>query len=116
MQMFCHVPVAECGSHRVIQTRWVDTNEGDERSPEIRCRLVAKEVKRRNNTEEESANFFASTPPREAVKFLISEAMTKRVSRHNRHICAVKCCESCMSNLHLKQTNHRVSSGGCNEP
>ena len=84
MQVYCRVPVAEIGSHKVIKTRWVDTNKGDERSPEIRCRLVAKEVKKRNDTEEESANFFASTPPLEAVKFLISEAMTKRVSRSNR--------------------------------
>ena len=38
----------------------------------------------RDNTEEESATFFASTPPLEAVKFLVSEAMTKRVSRNNR--------------------------------
>ena len=83
MQVYCRVPVAEIGSHKVIKTRWVDTKKGDERSPEIRCRLVAKEVKKRNNTEEESANFFASTPPLEAVKFLISEAMTKRVSRNN---------------------------------
>ena len=64
--------------------RWVDTNKGDGRSPEIRCRLVAKEVKKRNNTEEESVNFFATTPPLEAVKLLISEAMTRRVSRNNR--------------------------------
>ena len=72
MQVYCRVPVAEIGSHKVIKTRWVDKNKGDERSPEIRCRLVAKEVKKRNNTEEESANFFASTSPLEAVKFLIS--------------------------------------------
>ena len=84
MQVYCRVPVAEIGFFKVIKTRWVDTNKGDERSPEIRCRLVAKEVKKRNNTEQESANFFASTPPLEAVKFLISEAMTKRVSRNNR--------------------------------
>ena len=50
MQVYCRVPVAEIGSHKVIKTRWVDTNKGDERSPEIRCRLVAKEVKKRNNT------------------------------------------------------------------
>ena len=37
MQVYCRVPVAECGSHKVIKTRWVDTNKGDERSPEIRC-------------------------------------------------------------------------------
>ena len=46
----------------VTKTRWVDTDKGDDRSPEIPCRLVAKEVKKRNNTEEESANFIASTP------------------------------------------------------
>ena len=78
MHVYCRVPVAEISSHKVIKTRWVDTNR------KIRCRLVAKEVKKLNNTEEESANFFASTPPLEAVKFLISEAMTKGVSRNNR--------------------------------
>ena len=28
MQVCCRVPVAECGSRQVIQTRWVDTNKG----------------------------------------------------------------------------------------
>ena len=50
MYVYYRVPVSECGSHKVIKTRWVDTNKGDERSPEIRCRLVAKEVKKRKNT------------------------------------------------------------------
>ena len=27
MQVYCRVPVAGCGSHRVIKTRWVDTNK-----------------------------------------------------------------------------------------
>ena len=85
MQVYCRVPVAEVGSHNVIKTRWVDTNKGDERSPEIRCWLVAKEVKKRNNTGGERELLrIHSTPPLEAVKFLISEAMTKRVSRNNR--------------------------------
>ena len=52
MQENCHVPVAESDSHRVIKTKWVDTNKRDEQSPENRYRLVAKEVKNRNNTEE----------------------------------------------------------------
>ena len=58
--------------------------------------------------------------PLEAVKFLFSEAMTQKVSRNNhplklsltdglRHFCAVKCCELCMLNLHMKQTRHRLS-------
>ena len=28
MQVYCRVPVAEIGSHKVIKTRWVDTNKG----------------------------------------------------------------------------------------
>ena len=51
--MYCRVPVGECGSHKVIKTRWVDTNKKDERSLDVRSPLVAKEVKKRNNTEEE---------------------------------------------------------------
>ena len=124
--VYCRVPVAEIGSHKIIKTRWVDINKGDEQSPEIRCRLVAKEVKKRNNTEEESANFFASTPPLEAVKFLISEAMTKTVSRNNpplklsfvdvkkAHLCSDVLRELYVE-LHPKQMNHRILSGGCNE-
>ena len=50
MQVSCLVQVGECGSHKVIKARCVETNEGDERAPEIHCRLVAKEVKKRNNT------------------------------------------------------------------
>ena len=86
IQVRCRVPVAEIRPHKVTKTRSVDINRGDERSPEIRCLLVAKEVKKRNNTEEESANFFASTRPLKAVKFLISEAMTKRVSRNSQRL------------------------------
>ena len=73
--------VSECGSHSVVKGT-SGTHVGDERSPESRCRLV-KEVKKRNNTEEESAEFFESVPLLE-VKFLIAEAMTKRVSQNNR--------------------------------
>ena len=76
MQVDCRVPTTECDSHKVIKTRWVDTNIGDERSPDVRCQLEAKEVNEGNNTQEESENFFASTPLREAVKFLFSKAMT----------------------------------------
>ena len=63
MQVCCRVP---------IKTRWVDTNKGDDRSPDVCCWLVAKEVKRRNNTEEKSTNFFASNLLLAAVKFMIS--------------------------------------------
>ena len=105
----------------MIKTRWFDTNKGDERSPDVRCRLVAKGVKKRNNTEEESAKFFASTPPFEAVKFLISKAMTKRVSRNNRPLklsfIDVKKAHLCRKVLRvLYVERHRTRAGGGNEP
>ena len=82
MQVYCRVPVAEIGSHKVIKDEVGSTQtKGTSGLQKFVAGLVAKEVKKRNNTEEESANFFASTPPLEAVKFRISEAMTKRVSR-----------------------------------
>ena len=43
MQVYGRVPVGECGSRKVIMTRWVDTNKGDERCPDVRCSLEAKE-------------------------------------------------------------------------
>ena len=30
--------------HRPISVRWVETNKGDDDNPNIRCRLVAREV------------------------------------------------------------------------
>ena len=32
MQVYCRVPVAEIGSHKVIKTRWVDTNKAVSRN------------------------------------------------------------------------------------
>ena len=46
-------------------------NKGDKDSPEIRCRLVAKEF----NTGAEEG-LYASTPPLEALRLLVSDAAT----------------------------------------
>ena len=43
---------------KIIQVRWIDINKGDEASPNIRCRLVAKDF----NTEDKP-ELFAGTPP-----------------------------------------------------
>ena len=48
-----------------IGTKWVDVNKGDENEPEYRSRLVAKEIKRRNDED-----IFAATPPLKAKKLL----------------------------------------------
>ena len=57
-----------------IGTRWVDINKGDEDRPEYRSRLVAKELKT-----DKREDLFAATPPIEALKLLISMAMTEGI-------------------------------------
>ena len=42
MQVYCRVPVAEIGSHKAIRRGGSTQTKGDERSPKIRCWLVAE--------------------------------------------------------------------------
>ena len=45
------------GGKRPLKTRWVDVNKGDEVKPDIRCRLVAKDIAYRRDD-----SFYAATP------------------------------------------------------
>ena len=56
---------------KVIGTKWIDVNKGDVDHPNIRCRLVGKEFK----TTHDDA-LFASTPPLEALRCILSRAAT----------------------------------------
>ena len=58
---------------KVIRTRWVITNKGDDSEPDIRARLVAQEINTRKSDE-----YFASTPPLEAKRLLLSQFATQR--------------------------------------
>ena len=58
---------------KIIKTRWIDINEGDDANPVYRSRLVGKEF---NNSQMDG--LFAGTPPLEAFRFLIHEAATVR--------------------------------------
>ena len=55
--------------------RWVDVNKGDATTPNVRCRYVAKEI-----AFWKSDDFFAATPPLEALRMLISRAATGRTT------------------------------------
>ena len=57
--------------YKIVDTKWIDTNKGDDEHPVYRSRLVGKEF----NTGQEEG-LFASTPPLEALRWLISEAAT----------------------------------------
>ena len=55
-----------------ISVRWVDTNKGDDDCPNIRSRLVAREIRPAG-----VESIFAPTPPLEALRTVLSLATTK---------------------------------------
>ena len=64
---------AQARGWKVIKTRWIDIDKGDERNPVYRSRLVGKEF---NN--EAMDGIFAGTPPLEALRCIIHEAANIR--------------------------------------
>ena len=62
--------------YKVIKTRWIDINKGDDQNPVYRSRFVAKEF----NTGD-AQGLFAGTPPLEALRYLIHDAATKGPER-----------------------------------
>ena len=62
---------------KVIGTRWIDCNKGDTTREDLRSRLVAQETRRVSSIADgDIAATFAATPPLEALRFLLSLAMT----------------------------------------
>ena len=71
------VPVEESRrpiSRPPIFVFWVDTNKGDEQHPNYRSRLVARQMKAQDTS---SASYFAPAPPLEALRTIISMAVTE---------------------------------------
>ena len=56
---------------KIVRTRWIDINKGDDLEPIYRSRLVAKEF-----NDSEMDGIFAGTPPLEALRSIIHEAAT----------------------------------------
>jgi hypothetical protein len=68
--------IAETGA-QPIPTMWVECNKGDDLHPEVRCRLVAQETRRRSTIDvTDVAAVFSATPPLEAVRAILSLAMS----------------------------------------
>ena len=65
--------VAHAKGWKIVKTRWIDINKGDDSNPVYRGGLVGKEF---NN--EAMDGIFAGTPPLEALRCLIHEAATIR--------------------------------------
>ncbi len=52
-----------------ISVRWVDVNKGDDINPNYRSRLVARELKA---TDRSNNSYFAPAPPLEALRTVLS--------------------------------------------
>ena len=73
-------PIPRPKNKKVISTRWVDVNKGDEQRPKYRSRLVARELKAKSGQSETHwSDFFASMPPITALRILFTIAVTKKV-------------------------------------
>ena len=66
-KMGVYTKVRREGWMRVITTRWLDVNKGDEANPDYRSRLVGREIKK-----DRRDDLFAATPPLESLRMLLS--------------------------------------------
>ena len=64
---------------RVISTKWLDTNKGDEDHPNYRARLVGREIKVNKRDD-----LFAATPPLESLRMIISICASNQRQRDHR--------------------------------
>ena len=83
------VPLDQCiqeTGKQPIPLKWVDTNKGDHTNPNLRSRLVVKDIKARKGPEDQldPAMLFSAMPPLEAVRILTSMLMSKQRSKHGR--------------------------------
>ena len=62
-----------------ISVRWADVNKGDDANPNYRSRLVARELKAMDKS---NNSYFAPAPPLEALGTVLSSAMT-RIGQHH---------------------------------
>ena len=69
------VPISDCLSatgRKPLGGRWVDCNKGDLHQPDVRSRWVAKDI-----AFQKSDEFFAATPPLEAMRLILREAASQ---------------------------------------
>ena len=55
-----------------IKVKWVDVNKGDDKEPNYRSRLVAKDIRKKWED-----SIFAPTPPLEALRTILSATATR---------------------------------------
>ena len=63
--------VAKAKGWKIVKSRWIDINKGDDKNPNYRSRMVGKEF-----NDSVVDGLFAATPPLEALRLLLSWAAT----------------------------------------
>ena len=76
MVVYNKVPRSQSRGYKLVRTKWIDINKGDVAVPDYRSRLVAMEF-----NEYSDPSLFASTPPLEAMRYLLHRAATRRQDR-----------------------------------
>ena len=66
---------------KLNSTKWVDTNKGTTENPNIRCRLVGREIRRSKKSE-----YFTATPPLEVTKILLTDCVNAQNSRKPKRV------------------------------
>ena len=69
-------PVAECievTGKKPVKVRWVDVKKGDDDTPNVRCRIVAKDF-----NVDKRPDLFAATPPLEFLRYLVSRCASSQ--------------------------------------
>ena len=86
MKVYDEVPRASAAADgcKVISTRWVDINKGDQKSPNYRARLVGRELKM-----DSRLNLFAATPPSEVLRLVCSVCANSQGGRRPYRIMTV---------------------------
>ncbi len=69
---------------KVITTRWLDQNKGDEDRPKYRARLVGREIAR-----DRRDDLFAATPPLESLKAIMSLCAGRQARRHAHRMMSI---------------------------
>ena len=77
MKVWTRIPrrMAKERGWRIIKSRWLDINKGDDANPRYRSRFVGKEF-----NDKTVDGLFAATPPLEALRLLISWAASYGVA------------------------------------
>ena len=70
-------PVSECISamgKKPVKVRWVDVSKGNDKSPNVRCRIVAEDF-----NIDKMPDLFAATPPFEYLRYMISRCASSQL-------------------------------------